>query len=86
MFFTSNDFNYLGKALPKEVQKDTGALDEHETLEDRAAKELTKRKERAEARKLQHAAKKQKTKGAEKGEDISRITPSITSSTAHFEC
>jgi hypothetical protein len=54
--FTSNDFNYLGKALPKEAQLDTGALDEHETLEDRVAKELAKRKERAEARKRQRAA------------------------------
>ncbi len=43
--FTSNDFNYLGKALPKEVQLDTGAIDEHETLEDMVAKELAKRKE-----------------------------------------
>ena len=80
--FTSDDFNYLGKALPKEVQMDTGALDEHETLEDRVAKELAKRKERAEARKWQHAAKKLKTQGAEAGEDISGINPSITSSTA----
>jgi hypothetical protein len=54
--FTSNDFNYLGKALPKEAQLDTGALGEHETLEDRVAKELAKRKERAEARKRQRAA------------------------------
>ena len=40
--FTSDDFNYLGKALPKEAQMDTGAIDENETLEDRVAKELAK--------------------------------------------
>ena len=39
-------FNYVGKALPKEVQMDTVALDEHETLEDRVAKELAMRKMR----------------------------------------
>jgi hypothetical protein len=59
--FTSDDFNYLGKALPKEVQVEICALDEHETLEDMVAKELAKRKERAEARKWRHAAKKLKT-------------------------
>jgi hypothetical protein len=58
MIFTSDDFNYLGKALPKEAQMDTGAIDENETLEDRVAKELAKQKERAEARKRQRAAKK----------------------------
>jgi hypothetical protein len=44
--FTSDDFNYQGKALPKEVQMDTGALNEHETQEDRVAKELAMRKMR----------------------------------------
>jgi hypothetical protein len=79
--FTDDDFNYLGKSLPRDVQMDTGALDESETLEDRVAKELAKRKDRAEARKHQRAAKKRKMEGAEPGEDISGITPSITSST-----
>jgi hypothetical protein len=40
--FSSDDFNYHGKALPKEAQIDTGAIDENETLEDRVAKELAK--------------------------------------------
>jgi len=60
---------------------DTGALDESETLEDRVVKELAKRKDRAEARKHQHVAKKLKMEGAEPGENVSGITPSITSST-----
>jgi hypothetical protein len=79
--FTDDDFNYLGKALLREVQMDTGALDESETLEDRVAKELTKRKDRVEARKRQHAAKKRKMEGADPREDVSGITPRITSST-----
>jgi hypothetical protein len=81
--FNEDDFNYLGKALPKEVQMDTGALDESETLEDRVVKEIAKRKERSEARKHQRAAKKLKeAKGlAEVGDDVSGFTPSISSST-----
>jgi hypothetical protein len=58
----------------KDVQMDTGDLDELETLEDRVGKERAKQKERAEARrKRQHAAKKLKTQGAEAGEDISGL-------------
>jgi hypothetical protein len=79
--FTYDDFNYLGKALPREVQMDTGALDESDNLDDRVAKELAKRKERAEARRHQHVAKKLRMVGVEPGEDVSGITPSITSST-----
>jgi hypothetical protein len=60
---TSDDFNCLGKALPKEAQMDTGAIDENETMEDRVAKELAKRKERTEARKRQRAEKKYGRKG-----------------------
>jgi hypothetical protein len=60
---------------------DTGALDESETLEDRVVKELAKRKDMAEARKHQRVAKRLKMEGAEPGEDVSGITPSITSST-----
>jgi hypothetical protein len=44
--FTSDDFNYQRKSLPKEVQMDTGTLNEHETLEDRVAKEPAMRKMR----------------------------------------
>jgi hypothetical protein len=58
MILTSDDFNCLGKALPKEAQMDTGAIVKNETLEDRVTKELAKHKERAEARKRQRAAKK----------------------------
>jgi hypothetical protein len=39
---TFDDFNCLGKALPKEAQMDTGAIDENETMEDRVVKELAK--------------------------------------------
>ncbi len=60
---TSDDFNCLGKALPKEAQMDTGAIDENETMEDRIAKEVAKRKERTEARKRQRAEKKYGRKG-----------------------
>jgi hypothetical protein len=60
---TSDDFNCLGKALPKEAQMDIGAIDENETMEDRVAKELVKRKERTEARKRQRAEKKYGRKG-----------------------
>jgi len=49
--FTSDDFNFLGKALPKDVQMDTGLIDESHTIEDRVTKELVKQKERSEARK-----------------------------------
>ncbi len=45
------------------------------------AKELAKRKDRAEARRHQHAAKKLRMVGAEPGDDAFGITPSITSST-----
>jgi hypothetical protein len=79
--FNEDDFNYLGKALPKEVQMDTGALDESETLEDRVVKEIAKRKERSEARKHQHSAKKLKEAqglAVEAGYDVSGFTPSIT--------
>jgi hypothetical protein len=55
---TSDDFNCLGKALPKKAQMDTGAIVENETMEDRVTKEQAKQKERAEARKQQRAAKK----------------------------
>jgi hypothetical protein len=41
-FFKLSDFNYLGKALPKDVQIDTGAFDQHKTLEDSVPKELAK--------------------------------------------
>jgi hypothetical protein len=77
---TYDDFNYLGKALLREVQMDTGALDESDNLDDRVAKELAKRKERAEARRHQHVAKKLRMVGVEPGEDVSGITPSIISS------
>ncbi len=60
---------------------DTGALDESDNLDDRVAKELAKRKEKAEARRCQHAEKKPRMVGDEPGEDVSGITPSITSST-----
>jgi hypothetical protein len=60
---TSDDFNCLGKALPKEAQMDTGANDENETMEDRVAKELAKRKERTEARKRQRTEKNTGTRG-----------------------
>ncbi len=42
---------------------------------------LRRRKERAEARRHQHAAKKLRMVGVEHGEVVSGITPSITSST-----
>ena len=82
--FTEDDFNYLGKALPKEVQMDTGALDESTTLEDRVAQEIAKRKERSEARKRQRAAKKLKAAqglAIKVGDDVSGFTPSISSGT-----
>ncbi len=62
-FTILTDFNCLGKALPKEAQMNTGAIDENETMEDRIAKEVAKRKERAEARKRQRAEKKYGRKG-----------------------
>ncbi len=49
--FTSNDFNFLSKALPKDVQMDTGLIEESHRIEERVTKELTKWKERSEARK-----------------------------------
>ena len=60
---TSDYFNCLGKALPKEAQMDTGAIDENETMEDRVVKELAKQKERAEARKQQRAEKNTGARG-----------------------
>jgi hypothetical protein len=64
--FTSDDFNCLGKALPKKAQMDTRAIDENEALEDRVAKELGKKwAQRGDAT-----------------DDVSGITTSISSSSA----
>jgi hypothetical protein len=78
--FTSDDFNFLGKALPYDVQMDTGLIDES-NLEDRVAKELAKQKDRSEAQKRQRLAKKLKAQGAD-ADDVSAITPSMTSGSA----
>jgi len=78
--FNEDDFNYLGNTLPKEVQMDTGALDESETLEDRVVKEIAKRKERSEARKRQRATKKLKEAqglAIEAGDDVSGFISSF---------
>jgi hypothetical protein len=40
---TYKDFNYLGKALPWEIQMNNGALDEYDNLVIRVAKEIPKR-------------------------------------------
>jgi hypothetical protein len=58
---------------------DTGAIDENETMEDRIAKEVAKRKERTEARKRQRAEKKIRAQGGDATDDVSGITPSILS-------
>jgi hypothetical protein len=78
--FTSDDFNFLGKALPYDVQMDTGLIDES-NLEDRVAKELAKQKDRSEAQKRQRLAKKLKAQGGD-ADDVSAITPSMTSGSA----
>jgi hypothetical protein len=51
--FTFDDFNFLCKALPKDVQMDTSLIDESNMIEDRVAKEMAKQKERSEVRKWQ---------------------------------
>ena len=62
--FTSDDFNFLGKALSYDIQMDTFLLDES-NLEDRVAKELAKQKDRSEARKWQRLARKLKAQGGD---------------------
>ena len=80
--FTSDDFNFLSKALPKDVQMDTGLIDESNRIEDRDAKELAKWKERSEAGNRQRLEKKLRAHGSDATDDVSGITPSMTSSSA----
>jgi hypothetical protein len=63
------------------VQVDSRAFDKSKNIEDRIAKELAKRKERAEAMNHHHRAKKLKMRAAEASEDVSGFTPSMTSNT-----
>jgi len=82
--FTVHDFNLMGKAIPREAQMDTGLIDPDITEEDRVKTYLEKkRRESAEARKRQRAAKKQRLFDSfESEEEVSGITPSASTMSA----
>jgi hypothetical protein len=78
---TSDDFNCLGKALPKEAQMDTRAIDENETW--KIGLQNSWQNERKEpGQKVAESCKKIRAQGGDATDNVSGITPSISSTCA----